>query len=142
VAHARSTIMKHITVLLLFLAISNLMYAQHEPDRSYYLHKSKQQKTWATVTLVTGGTVALVGGYIWFISPLAGLAEGGDIDGARHLGQTLVGVGGGLIALSVPLYISSDKNKKKADLYIGTSQVTYLPQGTVRQVSVGLKIGF
>ena len=132
--------MKNIIIILLLLFISNVMYAQYQPDRSYYLHKSKQQKTFATISLVTGGAVAVAGGYIWFISPVAGLSESGDIDGARHLGQTLVAVGGGLAALSIPLYISGAKNKKKADLYVGTSQVTYLPQGIARQVSLGFKI--
>jgi hypothetical protein len=141
--------MKRFAALILAVIFSNLLHAQYNPapapqmDASYYSHKAKQQKTFATISLVTGGAVALVGGYIWFAAPIAGLSGSGEgIESARRTGQAMVGIGGGLIAISIPLFISSNRNKTKAELMMGTSQVNYLPSGSTNQLSVGLKVNF
>ena len=111
-----------------------------ELENPNYLQISRQQKTLATVSVISGGAIALVGGYLWFMAPIAGLSESGNIEGARRTGRTMVAVGGGLVAVSIPLFISSNKNKKKAELMMGTTQVMHLPQGAFSQMSVGFRI--
>lgn len=140
--------MKKITFVLFLLVLSNLVIAQvqshmrqPEVDKSYYLRKAKHQRTWGIVTAATGGVVALVGGFLTFASPIAGLSETGDVAGARRTGQRVVAVGGGIMALSIPMFIASGKNERKAKLYVSPGQAVYLPQGVGRQLSVGVRIG-
>jgi hypothetical protein len=137
--------MKKITIALAFLIIfKGLAHAQSPaPDlNTDYLKKSRQQKTLATISLITGGSVALVGGYLWLLSPIAGISEHGNVEGARRTGQTLVAIGGSLVAVSIPLFNASKKNKKKAELYMG-GQVMQLPDdASARQLAVGLRVNF
>lgn len=105
-----------------------------------YLHKSREQKTVATVCLVAGGVTAAVGTYIWVLAPIAGLSESGNVDGAIRTGRTMVIAGGSLIAVSIPLFNASKKNKNKAALYSGTSSISLPLKGTTTQLTVGLRI--
>ena len=132
-------------IILLALLFQTVAHAQTIPATDsllarQYMQKSRDQKNFATAFVVVGGVVGIVGGYIWFISPMAGLSEHGDVEGARLLGQRMTAVGVGLIGISIPLFIASDKNRKKARLYLGTTQ-TYLPFRTgTNQLSVGIRL--
>jgi hypothetical protein len=111
-----------------------------DKDAAYYLRLSRQQKTLSSVLLVTGSLTAATGGLVWFLAPIAGLSETGDVEGAKRTGRTLVIAGGSLIGLSIPLHISARKNKEKALLYTGTSSIQLPLQPPARQMSVGLRI--
>ena len=111
-----------------------------EFDKNYYLQLSRQQKTLGAASLITGSVTAIVGGYLWFMAPLAGLSESGDVEGAERTGKTMVIIGGSLIGVSIPLFIASKKNREKASLNIGTGSV-YVPlKGSSTQMTVGLQI--
>jgi hypothetical protein len=105
--------MKKIIVFVITLsALSSLFCQQTQTDtvqhgsKDYYLQKSKKQKSGALVLLI-GGT-ALMG---------VGLL----IADNKNAGFDQVGTGAGLIGLgfmadlgSIPLFIASSKNKKRA----------------------------
>jgi|GEM_PF-6294455 len=132
-----------IAFLIISVFITITLSAQQTPvlDKEYYLQKSRQQKRWGTAALVSGSVTAAVGGAIWFLAPIAGLSETGDVKGAERTGKTLVIAGGSIAALSIPLYIASKKNREKAMLYTGTSSI-YVPlKGTANQLAIGVRIG-
>ncbi len=143
--------MKHIfflsAAILLLLPSSGAQVTPSAPHadgtKEDYLRRSKQHKTAGTVLLVGGGTLALVGGALWFLSPIAGLSETGDVSGAERTGKTLVVVGGTLAALSIPLFVSGAKSKKSATLYTGSVELQHFPlAGQKRQPAVGLRFSF
>jgi hypothetical protein len=106
-----------------------------------YLRRSKQQRTAGTAFVIGGGALALVGGALWFLSPIAGLAEGGDVDGAKRTGQTLVLAGTTIGLVSIPFFISGSKNKKAAGIYTGSTELQHSPLARgKRQVSIGLRV--
>ena len=127
-------------ILLTFFASSQQTLSKTQFDKKYYLQKSRQQKTLGTVSMITGSLTAAVGGYIWFLAPIAGLSESGDVEGAKRTGRTMVIVGGSLIGASIPLFIASKKNKEKASLYAGALPI-YLPmKGYDTQLAIGIRI--
>jgi hypothetical protein len=116
---------KPVFICLLTIASQNVFSQSVPPvtspqkfDNHFYLQKSRQQKTFATLSVITGGLLAVAGGYLWFMAPIAGLSEGGDVRGAERTGKALVITGSSLVAISVPLFIASGKNKEKARLYL------------------------
>jgi hypothetical protein len=140
---------KAILMRIIFFFLATLItigsFAQQTPskpefNKEHYLQLSRQQKTLGTVSLVAGSLTAAVGGYIWFLAPIAGLSESGDVEGAERTGKTLVIVGSSLIGVSIPLFIASKKNKEKAMLHTGTHSI-YVPlQGHSHQLTLGLRI--
>ncbi|HEY0060045.1 MAG TPA: hypothetical protein VGB56_12995 [Flavisolibacter sp.] len=140
--------MKYILLLSAALLLAGQpTYAQlptpaQEPGlKEDYLRRSKQQKTTGTILVIGGGAVALVGGALWFLSPIAGLAEGGDVDGAKRTGQTMVLTGTAIGLLSIPFFISGSKNKQAAAVYTGSTELQHFPLAHgKRQVSIGLRI--
>jgi len=141
--------MKYFLILFaLITAFQSGIYAQNNPgtqnpifDKKYYLQKSRQQKTFAIVSVATGGVLAVVGGYVWFLSPIAGISEASGAERAERTGKTMVVVGGSLMGISIPLFIASKRNKEKANLNISTGKV-YLPTGIKEQLgfSIYLKL--
>jgi hypothetical protein len=119
-------------------SVDSLQYKNLEIEM--LLRKSRQQRTWATVTVVTGSVTAIAGGCLWFLAPIAGLSGSGNVEGAERTGKTLVIVGTTLAATSIPLYIAGARNKQKAKLVFATSQIRF-PSRMVNQMSVGLRIG-
>ena len=95
--------MKKTTTILLLLTISAAIYCQQPQSlKTDYLQKSKNQKTAAWVML--GGGVALgVGGAAWAGSDWEASGPG-----------VLIVIGGAFIIGSIPLFIASGKNKRKA----------------------------
>jgi hypothetical protein len=117
--------MKKLTIILFTIASQNVFSQSVPPatrpqkfDNHFYLQKSRQQKTLATISVITGGLCTITGGLIWFLAPIAGLSEGGNVKGAERTGKALVITGGSLVAISIPLFIASGKNKEKARLYL------------------------
>lgn len=133
---------------ILLLPGSASVYAQsfdslqsNAERKTHYLRLSREQKTSGTIALVTGGVAAVIGGYLWFMAPIAGISESGNVEGAKRTGQTLVIVGSSLAAVSIPLFVASNKNKKRAMLYVGSVHLPYLPlKGSKEQLAIGLRV--
>ncbi|MEO5650382.1 MAG: hypothetical protein ABIR03_10740 [Ginsengibacter sp.] len=109
--------------------------------KDYYLQKSKKQKTSAWVLLGGGLGLAALGGIVQLIHENK-RNNGFDFDftGAK------IAIGGGAIALaSIPFFISSSNNKKKAASIAITNQNIFLPQqnsfASMTQKTLTLKIG-
>jgi hypothetical protein len=140
--------MKSIILLLIacilygetIIAQSSRDSLQNATDRAYYLRLRKTQKTQATVLVATGGIAIALGSCIWYLAPIAGLSETGNVEGAESLGKKLIVVGSGLAALSIPLFHSSKENRKKAELYIGSSHSQFPLKGSREMLCIGTRI--
>lgn len=128
-------------ILSLTLAVAAQKTSNTSPtfSKDYWLKKSRSERTGADVCLIAGVLTGIGGGLVWFLSPVAGLSEGGDVKGAERTGKTLVVVGGSLVAVSIPLFIASKKSREKARLFTGTTSLRLLST-SVNQVTVGLRI--
>ena len=101
--------MKNIRLLLATLLVSSILVGQtKEFSKDYFLQKSKKQNTTAWI-LLGGGTAMAVGGFAVFGSSWdSGSASTTDIAG-------IIGTAGLLTSLaSIPCFISTSENKKKA----------------------------
>ena len=102
--------MKKIPVLLLFMIVSFNAFNQQttaptQPlTKTDYLQKSKNQKTAAWILLV-GGTALAAGSIMWATQNL-------NSTGSGPIG--LIVAGGVSMLGSIPLFIASGKNKRKA----------------------------
>ena len=103
--------MKKVIIYCLIFAVSASSFGQKTSDsipsvKKDYLHRSKNQKTAGWILL--GGGAALMGsGFV------VGIAEVASFDDAAT-GAVLIGVGFLSSLASIPLFIASGKNKKKA----------------------------
>jgi uncharacterized membrane protein len=131
--------MKKITISLLLLIASGVMFSQQSNPASVltkqdYLQKSKNQKTAAWV-LLGGGTAMVGGSIIWALQDIFSTSSGPSV---------LFVTGGVAMIGSIPLFIVSGKNKRKAmSLSFKMQQVPQLQNGSfVNQPlpSVNLKI--
>lgn len=104
-----------ITVLIMLLALSVRSISQTALTKEDYLKKSKNQKTAAWIMLGAGaGCLAI--------------AAPGEV--SFDVLPALVIGGGGLIVGSIPLFIASRKNQKKAMSMSFRFQQIQLPQGS------------
>ena len=101
--------MKKTAILFLLIVLSASTFSQQtnpvptvtKPD---YLQKSKNQKTAAWI-LLGGGTALAAGGFIWASSNIFSTSSGPEV---------LLLVGIGCMTGSIPFFISSSKNRKRA----------------------------
>lgn len=131
--------MKKIIVSILLLAISISLIAQQLPAPDYtlrdeYLKKSKRQKTTANIMLLAGGVSVAAGTIMFMTNGLA--ADGSEDEMLGGVGLATVGVLS--MVGSIPFYIISGNNKRKAmefsggiNLERGRNQV-YYPAVAVR----------
>ncbi len=103
------------------------------------LQKSRDQRTVANVALIGGIAVGVVGGYLWLLSPIAGLSESGNVELARRTGIGMTIVGSSMIAISIPLFNASKRNKQKAYAYLGTGELI-VPEGIRNEMKSGLRV--
>ena len=103
--------MKKITVFILLLSLSVASFSQvtthTDPElKASLLKKSKRQGTAATITLLGGITCVVVVPLAWGLTT----KNGGGLEAVAWLWAA------GLVAIpaSIPLYIASGRNKKKA----------------------------
>jgi hypothetical protein len=109
--------------------------------KDYFLQKSKNQKTVAWVLLGGGLGVAATGGIVQLIHEKQ---RNGGFD--LNFTGTWIAIGGGVVALSsIPFFISSSKNKKKAASIAMSNQNIFLPRqnsfASLTQTTLTLKIG-
>ena len=131
--------MKKIIVSILLLAMSISLIAQQLPAPDYklrdeYLKKSKRQKTTANIMLLAGGASVAAGTIMFMNNGLA--ADGSEDKMLGGVGLATVGVLS--MVGSIPFYIISGNNKRKAmeftggiNLERGRNQV-YYPAVAVR----------
>ncbi len=97
---------KYITTLVTLLLSFSIFSQEVVKSKEYYLTKSKKQNTGAKVMLI-GGAV-LVGGGL-----LIGDRKESSFDDAMTGGIVAL-IGGGLMIGSIPVFLGSAKNKRKA----------------------------
>ncbi len=127
--------MKKMTVFLALLLMTGFTYAQDKTKDGYtkseYLQKAKTQKTFGFLLL--GGGVAMA---------VTGAALSGTF--AEDTGKWLIIGGGVLAASSVPLFISSSKNTRKAEslTILASTQYVYCQNGITmrRQPAITLRL--
>ena len=97
---------KYSAILLLTLLSCSVFSQEMSRNKEYYLTKSKKQNTGAKIMLI-GGAVLVGGGF------LIGDRKESTFDDAMTGG--IVGIiGAGLMIGSIPVFIGSAKNKRKA----------------------------
>ena len=110
--------MRNIVLLISGLLVFNFVFSQQK-SKEYFLERSKKQKRTAWI-LLGSGTAAIITGAI--------------IDNShKSEGQSFTGgfieVGGIICTLtSIPFFVSSSKNKKKATTLTINNQRILLPQ--------------
>jgi|ERR1035437_2685111 hypothetical protein len=104
--------------------------AKHNIEADLLLKKSKKQKNIAVRTLVGGAAITIAG--LIFLSGEEN-KEGGAI---------MVIGGSGLMLISVPYFILSGNNKKKANLQLMHERVIFNSQSNLKThlISLGVKI--
>lgn len=117
--------MKTITALLLVLFLTASAFSQTQNaafSKEDYLQKSKSQKTTGWVLLAGGTTMAVAGAIIMDNSDIFDSNSNFDMGGYLFLG--------GLAAdlASIPFFISSAKNARKAATISFNFQKMYFPQ--------------
>ena len=102
--------MKAFVIFLVLLTVQNL-YGQNtdHSDLQRYLEKSQRQKKTANILAITGGALFISGIIVTGTDDNKFLISGQQFTG---IGISLLGVISGIT--SVPFYISSSKNTKKA----------------------------
>lgn len=136
--------MKKIFIFLMLLLFTIRAFGQEIPStefsKEYYLEKSKKQKTTGWVMLGSGAVLTIVG-IIGFSSTWD------DSSYSSTDAYGIMAVGGPLICLgSIPFFISSGNNAKKAATLSFNNQPILMPQqGLLVQnshPSLALKIDF
>jgi len=109
--------MRNTTLLLLFMLVAITSFGQGPANatrnQDYYLNKSKNQKTVAWVMLGGGVAVATVG--ILLVNNAINDDGPGVLSGSSGTAESIVAlVGIGSTLGSIPLFISSARNARKA----------------------------
>ncbi len=109
--------------------------------KNSYLELSKKQKKSAHALVITGLSVATVGLLIHVSASLKDLSclfeDCGASKSAYTTGTVFLTVGGVLVLTSVPLYINSAKNKKKAlALSVSNQVIQQMQKNSISRVSV------
>ena len=94
-------------ILLLLIVTSFCQTTNTKLSKDYYLQKSKSQKTAAWILLAGGAGLVTVG----FIT---GTSSDSFADNKLTTGAILVATGGAAMLGSIPFFIASGKNKRKA----------------------------
>jgi hypothetical protein len=128
--------------ILFIIVLTVKLYSQNsEIARSDYLQKSKNQRT-AGWLLLGGGTALMLAG----ISSGSGGSEGDMGYGSNFdSGMALFGVGLAADIISIPMFVSASKNKKRADTLFSFSPmpvVVYNNTTTRFITSISISIRF
>lgn len=110
--------MRHIVLLISGLLLFNCLFSQPK-TKEYFLERSKKQKTTAWILLGTGATAIITEAIV--------------DNSHRGTGQSLTGgvitLGGAICTLtSIPFFVSSSRNKRRAVALTITDSRIVLPQ--------------
>ena len=119
---------------------------QYHYIRDSLLHKSRSQKTTAWIMLGAGSAVALGGLVLTAVDATTELV-GAVVDGTGStspLGPVLMLLGTGSVAGSIPLFIASGKNKRKAMQFSAITQAVEVPVtgGFAYRYQPAISVGF
>jgi hypothetical protein len=125
---------KAILILVLICNVSNLFSQKIQKDKAFYLNRSESQKVVAFGLLIAGGA-CVVRGYFTGDQKEEGLNEGLARSAFRTVGVLAI-IG------SIPLFVASAKNKKKAVLMVSTNTLppTMLTRAGKKVISIGIAI--
>ena len=128
--------------MLLSFTINSFSQEEKAPklSKDYYLKKSRAQKTVGWILLGTGVGIAAYG-----LITINSYTDNEGPLGTQNYTGALIAIGGGVIsAFSIPSFISSAKNKRKAATVSFTNQKILWYQknniGFIKQPSVKIKI--
>ena len=110
----------------------------HKVDANSLFLKSKKQKTTGFILLGGGAALVVVAIAIGTADPV-----GSSFDGKKITNTGLLLASGGVVMLSsIPFFIASGKNKRKAELMLKDQAVYFNPQLNIKGhlVAVGMKI--
>jgi hypothetical protein len=127
--------MKKIIMILVFTSsIANVLSQEIQKDKAYYQTRSKKQKS-AAYGLLIGGGVAIGLGF------LIGDRKESSYDDAGT-GAIIGGLGVLAMLGSVPLFIASGKNKRKASLMVSTKTLppVMLVQSRKKMLNIGISV--
>ncbi len=137
--------MKQIFIFIFLVLFSVSIFGQSvtpHPDKDYYLHKSKSQKTVAWVMLGGGVTLMAVG-----LAAMQSAVIDDNLGGKPSsfgAGDVLFYTGLASSVVSIPMFISAGKNKKKAaEIAIKVNPVLSTQQNFVtvqKQPALSLKV--
>ncbi len=116
-----------LTLLLFVLNLFSQVPTNPKHSRDHYLRKSKNQKKVATILLAGGAASILTGALISRGEP------GFVFDENDGIKMTFVGIGTLSMLASIPFYIASSKNKRRANaatLSFNNQKVIFLQQNT------------
>ena len=122
------------------LAQSQVSEPTPEPSQEktygYYIQKHHSQRVTGWVLLGTGVGMAIAG--------TAMVSQQNDLNGTEDVGTFLLITGGATTIASIPVLISSGKNKKKANAIMeaGKVGINGASVNQPRYVSVGLRMEF
>ena len=105
--------------------------------KQYYLHKSKNQKTTGIVLLAGGAALTTIGTIILFQD----ISD--DYGGDSELESIMTAVGSTAMLVSIPFFISSGTNARRAAFVVGTQTLPQSMPYTIavrRQPSIGVRI--
>ena len=110
--------MKKMIAFLMILAVSAASFSQQtnpapQLTKQDYLQKSKKQKTAAWIFLGSGVAIALISNIADPANDIVSSAISGD-DGRSGLAKAAGITGFACIVTSIPLFIASGKNRRKA----------------------------
>lgn len=115
---------------ILAIALKGLTQSTSVPDSDYYLQKSKKQKTAAFVLLGGGAGLAAIGlamGTASFYDEIGSIVVEGEDDETYVAASILFGTGLAAMVGSVPLFIASSRNKKKAHAASASIKLQTIP---------------
>ena len=108
----------------------------HKVDANSLFQKSKKQKTAAWILLGGGAGIAATVIIIIVFDPLSVF----DLKKSNNRGL-LLATGGAAMVASIPFFIASGKNKRKANLMLKDENVFFNPQLNIDHIiSLGIKI--
>ena len=112
----------------------------HKVDANSLLQKSKKQKTTAWILL--GGGAGIVATAV-IITLSDGFLSLFDLKKDNNRG-VLLAAGGAVMLGSIPFFIASGNNKRKANFILKNENVFFNPQINIKEqlVSLGIKINF
>lgn len=129
-------------IVVFFMLVSCSGKAQQLPvpqPHFDYLKSSRQNRTAATLFLVTGTAATVTGLFIWAISPVAGISgTSADVRSAASTGRALTAVGVVFAGISIPLYNTAAKHRRLARLQAGATAQHF--NGVGRQPAMGFKL--
>ncbi len=120
--------MKAALLIVALLTVTSTVYSQH--GRAYYQQKSNTQHTIAWISLGGGVILTSVGTMVALINAGQILRFTPPSDRTSHTGDILAYSGLGLAAVSIPFFISSSNNRKKAASVTFHYEYMPLPPGS------------